>query len=395
MRALVVTHDLTNQNAHLMPWRTVCEVVLRGQQKGHDFKLVSLGDRVKALTGPGIPLDTVSVSKARNELESNLFEVIQKQECGVLIWPLVWREPYWRIRIVGNLGVPVIGYFPGGVYKFTDALYSVRRTELRIALHYLANAVWSKRLQLRRWQKNGIRHLIAMTSYTANTAIACGWPDKLVSVIPPGRNSREEHVTGTSLPDDFDGWRKGRPFFMFAGPPSGIRGIYELLQAFDYMAEIHKNVGLVCLFRSDALLESKHIAGVIDTMRNRDQVYCVWESLSKAQLEEFMSECHATVLPFVAVPSEIPLAIIEAMRYEKPVITTMTGGSGDFVKDFGESVPLGDTKALAAVMTDLLTNADYYQSKCIATRDAYARHLTWDAMVDQWIERISGVGVDC
>jgi len=389
MKALVVTHDLTERNAHLMPWRTVCEVVKRGRLKGHDLKLVTLGDCKKVVDGRGIPSGTVSVSKVRNDLEGDLREAVKEWGCEVILWPLVWREPYWRIKIVGSLGVPVIGYFPGGVYRLTDVLYAARRIELRGALHYLTNAIWPKRLQLNRWRNYGFCHLIAMTSFTADVAIAGGWPRKLISAIPPGRDSHEEHVVGTTLPDAFDGWRGDRPFYMFAGPPSGIRGIYELLKAFDYMADTYKDICLVCLFRSDAPLESKKIAGVIDRMRNRDRVYCLWESLSKAQLEAFMFECHAAVLPFVAVPSEIPLAIIEAMRYEKPVITTMTGGTGYFVKGFGVSVPLGDTRALADAMSGLLADTDYYQDKCSATREAYARHPTWDAMVDQWVECIS------
>lgn len=394
MKALVVIHDLTDRNAHLMPWRTVCEVVKRGRLKGHDLKLLSLDNCSKDVCGRGIPSGTVSVSRARGDLGTGLREATKGWGCEVILWPLVWREPYWRIRIVGSLGIPVIGYFPGGVYSLTDALYASRRTELRGALHYLANAIWPKWLQLKRWRNHGFRHLIAMTSFTADVAIAYGWSKKLVSAIPPGRDSHEEHVVGEALPDAFGSWRENRPFYMFAGPPSGIRGIYELLQAFDHMADTHEEICLVCLFRSDAPLESNRIADVINRMRNRDRIYCLWESLSKAQLEAFMFECHATVLPFVTVPSEIPLAIIEAMRYEKPVITTMTGGTGDFVKSFGVSVPLGNTRALADAMSSLLTDADYYQERCSATREAYARHPTWDVMVDQWIECISGVAVD-
>jgi glycosyltransferase involved in cell wall biosynthesis len=388
MKALVVIHNLTDRNAHLMPWRTACEVVERGCQKGHDFRLISLGDRTGFIDGQGIPSGTLSVSKD-DDLERGLCEFVNEWGGDVILWPVTWREPYRRIKVVGHLGVPIVGYFPGGVYQLTDALYAVKRIGWRKALPYLADAVWPKWVQLARWREHGFCHLITMTAFTANAAVENGWPKNLISVIPPGRDSQEEHFVGAAVPGAFQTWRRNRPFYMFAGPPSGIRGIYELLKAFDRMADNHKNICLVCLFRSDGLLESAHIAKAINGMVNRERVYCIWESLSRAQLEAFMSECYATVLPFIAVPSEIPLAIIEAMRYEKPVITTMTGGSGDFVRGFGDAVLLGDIGALADSMSRLLVDSNYYRDRCLATREAYASHPTWDTMADQWVECIS------
>ncbi len=368
-----------------MPWRTVCEVVERGHQKGHEFSLLSLGGTSGVINGRGIPSNTLSVRKSSRSLESDLREVIARKQCDVIIWPVVWREPYWRIKIIGRLDVPLIGYLPGGVYRLADAWYAARRVGLRGALPYLADAIWPKRLQLKRWRNHGFRHLITMTSYTARAAVMAGWPDQQVSVIPPGRDVLQNRTNEEPLSGSFEEWREGHPFFLFAGPPSGIRGIYELLEAFDWLASNHENVRLVCLFRSDAPLEADRIKAVIGNMTNQERVFCIWESLSRAHLEAFMANCHAIVLPFVAVPSEIPLAIIEAMQYGRPVITTMTGGTGDFVMNFGESVPLGNTKALADSMLRLLTDENYHEKRCKATLEAYGKHPTWDVMTEQWI----------
>ena len=386
MNILVVTHDLTEHNAHLMPWRTVCEVVNHARKKGVDARLVSLGGQKGRITGPGIPSGTESVIKAAGKLEKELRDIYHEFTYDAILWPVVWREPYWRIKAVTCLGVPVVGYFPGGVYRLADILYATRRIGVRRTLPYLADAVWPKRLQLKRWKTRGMRFLIAMTPFTANAAIAGGWPERFIAAIPPGRDEGRNENVPANLPDAFVEWRNGRPFYMFAGPPSGIRGVYELLSAFDRVAEAHQSACLVCLFRSDAPLEAEAIARVIDGMKHRNRVYSVWESLSKPLLEAFMSECHGIVLPFVAVPSEIPLAIIEAMRFEKPVITTMTGGTGEFVERSGESVSLGNVPALADSMLHLLSDPEYYQSKCNATRAAYHNHPTWDAMADKWID---------
>jgi len=389
MKVLVVTHDLNSRNAHLMPWRTVCEVVEGGRKQGYNLMLVSLGRQRQRLVGPGIPVGTVSVSKAGGDLENQLGDLIASQQDDVvLLWPVVWREPYWRTRIAGRLGVTLIGYFPGGVYHLRDALYAVHRIGLRKASPYLAEAAWPKARQIRHLYASGFSGMIAMTHFTADAAVSAGWPKERIRVIPPGRDGDELSRSNVALPEDFIEWRNGRPFYMFAGPPSGIRGIYELLKAFDRLANDHKDVCLVCLFRSDGSLDADRIAGVIRRMAHSKRVFCVWESLDKEQLELFMAECHATVLPFVAVPSEIPLAMIEAMRFGKPVITTMTGGSGGFVESSGEAVPLGDIKGLTLAMSRLLSDTDYYQKKCTKTLEVYANHPTWQVMAARWLECI-------
>jgi hypothetical protein len=40
------------------------------------------------------------------------------------------------------------------------------------------------------------------------------------------------------------------------GPPSMIRGVLEMLDAFDRAAEKHPDICLVCLFRPDSRLDN-------------------------------------------------------------------------------------------------------------------------------------------
>jgi glycosyltransferase involved in cell wall biosynthesis len=386
MNILVAIHDLSECNAHLLPWRTVCEVVSRAREKGHCAVLVSLGAARTSISGMGIPAGTVSVDKDETVLAGQLREVVAEGDYDLVLWPVAWREPFRRIKAVTSLGLPVIGYHAGGVYRVSDLLYLIRRIGLRNALPYLADAVWPKTLQLARWRRRGIGFLIAMTAATAKATTDHGWPEQLIAEVPPGREAVTDSRSERALPAHFEAWRKSRPFFMFAGPPSGIRGVYELLEAFEQLARTHSEVCLVCLFRSDAPLESQQIADTIDRMQCRGRVHTVWESVPRDRLEGFMSESRGLVLPFVAVPSEIPLAIIEAMRYGRPVITTMTGGTGQFVSRFGQVVPMGDSGALADSMGRLLSDADYYQSCCEASQAVYLSHPTWNDMVDRWLD---------
>lgn len=390
MRILVVTHDLTERNAHLMPWRTVCEVVSRARKKGYEARLLSLGRQRDRLDGHGIPSGTISIPKDREGLEQEMGAVLEDWQCEVIVWPLVWREPYWRVQAISRLGVPLVGYLPGGVYRLADTLYAAKRIGIRGAIPYIAEALWAKGRQLSRWKQLGFVQLIAMTEFTADAARKGSWTRDEVKSIPPGRESSEESLQKAALPADFLEWRNERPYYLFAGPPSGIRGVYELLEAFEQVADKNENACLVCLFRSDAPLESERLGRVINGMKCRGRIHVVWESVERALFDAYISACHSVVLPFVTVPSEIPLAIIESMRYGKPVITTMTGGTGDYVKKSGVAVALGDIDGLAASMLRLLSDSAYYGDRCAATSSCYRRHPSWDEMVDEWLGCISG-----
>ncbi len=389
MRILVVTHDLTECNAHLMPWRTVCEVVGRARNRGCESRLLSLGSQRAELGGQGIPAGTLSIPKGREVLQQEMEAVLEDWPCDALVWPLVWREPGWRVRAISRLGVPLVGYFPGGVYRLVDTLYAAKRIGLRGALPYIVEALSAKSRQLSRWRQRDFVRLIAMTELTAAAARAGGWSGDEVRAIPPGRESGEIDMEMKPLPDDFIAWRGERPYYLFAGPPSGIRGIYELLGAFERLAEENRDVCLLCLFRSDAPLESARLRRLIEGMKYRARVYTVWESVERVLLDAYIAACHSVVLPFVTVPSEIPLAIIESMRYGKPVITTLTGGTGDYVSQSGMAVALGDVDGLAASMQRLLSDSTFYADRCAATLSCYRHHPDWDEMVDQWLDCIS------
>ena len=112
---------------------------------------------------------------------------------------------------------------------------------------------------------------------------------------------------------------------------------------------------------------------------------CAWESVEPADLDAFIKHSYAVLKPFLLVPSEIPLAVIEAAGYGKPVIATGPDGTGDFVDGFGLTVPFGCSKSLAEAMSDLLSDRGLYTEKCDAAKQVYEEHPTWDEVANQWL----------
>jgi glycosyltransferase involved in cell wall biosynthesis len=94
-----------------------------------------------------------------------------------------------------------------------------------------------------------------MTDVAGRRALPACYEKVRVHFSPPGKNN-EDCFENNGLSETFDPWLQQRPCFLFMGPPSMIRGVLEMLDAFDRAAEKHPDICLVCLFRPDSRLDN-------------------------------------------------------------------------------------------------------------------------------------------
>ena len=301
-------------------------------------------------------------------------------------WPVTWRESFQRIKTAGSFNIPIIGYFPGGSYSLKSTLYALKRIGFRASLPYIFESMVSYRKQINRMLKNNFCRLIAITDYTANDAISSGWSKDKINSIPPGKNSKNEKFVSPILPEKVLKWLSGRPYYLFMGPPAAIRGVYEMLYAFDTAADIRDDFCLICLFRSDAKLETQKIKNIISSLKNSHRIYSEWQSLSKEKLFSFIENCHALIQPFVLIPSEIPLAIIENMAWGKPVIVSNNEGTGVFISPFGIQCSPGNKRQLVDAMIKLIADEQFYNDKKQVVLKHYHQHPTWEEVGKEWLE---------
>jgi len=385
LNILIATHDLINEKCHLMPWRTVCEITQHLQAKGHEVRLVSLGEKKEKVRSTKFSFDILEIRKSPNHLQDDLRTIFYDTPPDAIFWPVGWREPIKRIRIIGHFGIPILGYFPGGCYSLQSVLYAIRHVGFRAILPYLFESICQQVRPLNFLKKNGFRCLISMTKMTSERAIASGWSKNQIFTIPPGRNNRSIDMETRSLPASILEWLKKSPFYLFMGPPSKIRGVFEMLEAFDKAAARIQDICLVCLFRPDDVLDSGHIRKRIRSLKYHNRVFANWESLEKEELNAFVKSCHAVIMPFLLVPSEIPLSIIETMAWGKPVITTTSSGTGNFVSPFGIVTRPGSIDLLAKAFVDLIEDPNLYRDKCKVAVKGYSLHPTWEEISLSWL----------
>ena len=381
MNVLIATHDMIARKARLMPWRVVHEIKQSHTRTDTEVFIASLTVGAEDSAAPD---DVYRIPKDKGRLADALHRLVAEHSIDVVIWPVTWHEPAWRIRAVAALPVARIAYFPGGVYDLGACLYAMRHLGTKVTLPYLLDSLISPRRLTRRLTQAGFTDLISLSELTRSVASSAGWPTERTHCVMPGKDAPEKSPAA-DIPRETEQWLCGTPYLLFMGPPSRIRGIFEMLTAFEIAAQKNDSIRLICLFRADDKLDSDAVRTAIERSKYRERIYAAWESVSRPELHAFMRGALAIVMPFVLVPSEIPLAIIEAMAHGKPVITTASGGTGEFTSQFGFAPAVGDTTALSDAMLTLTGDESLRRDKAQRARELHERLDDWHEMADRWM----------
>lgn len=386
MRIAIFSHDLTKANAHLMPWRTVLEVAAGMNRAGHEAVIFSGRYRTSGKSWVYNKVEIKEIEKPRsNSALDDFVKVIRRNKTDVLFWPVAWWKARRNAALAVKINISVVWYVPGSCYSLTHVLKAVPFLGVRPALPYLAQALYPKGHLVRKLRNSDNTFTVSMSEFTRMAVIRAGFPSENAYAILPGKSlltlSSGERPVFESVKAKLNGY----PFFLFLGPPQAIRGIYQLISAFRKVVSKHQQARLVCLLRSDLGVNSELFRQRIHKMGLGDRLVCVWNSVSIRDLAAFLNTCYAVVLPFLLVPSEIPLAVIEAAGYKKPVITTGPGGTGQFAKKFGLVVPPAHPKVLAEAMLRLLMDERLYAQKCDAAERIFAAHPTWEQVSNSWL----------
>ncbi len=204
-------------------------------------------------------------------------------------------------------------------------------------------------------------------------------PSSRVTVIHNGVDPQKYHPSDGSRSVSNFGIRT--PFVLYVGRLSRQKGIFDLLEAMDYLPE-DTNLVLVTGKPDTEGLEEELRRALSDVR------HVVWipEMLGDRDLVGLYNEAAVFACPSIYEPFGI--INLEAMACETPVVATRVGGIKEVVVDreTGLLVPPGDPTKLGRAITKLLEDPGLAARMGKKGRRRVLEHFTWDRIAERTLK---------
>jgi glycosyltransferase involved in cell wall biosynthesis len=199
--------------------------------------------------------------------------------------------------------------------------------------------------------------------------------------IPPGIN-RDEWKSLPALTQ-----RNAALKLLYLGTASSIRGFEICLRAYRAVSDL--DISLDILARGASEEQVKAISGQLEALdiANKTQLIGGW--MGRDDMIACLNEADIVVLPFVLVPSELPVSVMEVIACGKPVITTDIDGLPSTVGSAGIIVRQGSVKSLVAAISGVYHNRQELERLKRNCLEVTSRMYAWEEMYRMWLEKIN------
>jgi glycosyltransferase involved in cell wall biosynthesis len=367
MRVSVVLAGLSADTMRLQPWRSLTQVAVALASAGHSVELLT--DRpIGGVAFPSVRLTTRAARVAWPE--GRLAETAP----DVVIWN-TGATSLIRRRTHVRAGARHVAIFTSPLYRPADLL-RVGGDLRSDPWSYAANGLGA--LLPRRLLAHRLAHaydqVIFLAQSAAQALVEAGFPRDRALVVAPGRDADLQPAPPTAS----DLAAPEAPVsFLFAGSPAPIRGADLLLRAFAAARQSAPQARLVVLSRHERpalATRSADLVRLATRLDLLDTTEFVFGMLPRAEFLDRLRGADVMVLPFRLVPSEAPLAVIEAAGVGLPLIASDLAPIRDLAAPGSLLVRPVSVDALRDAIVRLATDPTARQ---IARAQAIAWHATW------------------
>lgn len=387
MKVCLYTIDMYAGTERLMPWRTLIEVakymrecselsvtVCSGQDK-------DLGDR---------EYDSVTIHSIKKDIPA-LVSYLEENKADVLYYPIAFRDVFKPIEQLQNIRAQKIAYIPGGIYPFNGITALSKEIGIGNTKSYILEKTIPHSWLIRKLKRIGFSHIISFSEQTRQNVIHSGWSSSCALSAIPGLDNFNRLESDYSILNKLN--LQNKKFILFSGAPATIRGSIMLLKAFDLFAENESTTDLVMLMRQDLSSDFTLFKQALGEMKNRYRVIVSYEKLSPKQLKAFFESAYVVALPFLLIPSEIPLTYFEVLSCGTPVVTFKNGGTTDYVKSATVVISDRTPRALSSGLELICKNNQYRDYLAKQAKELMKNHPTWKEFAKQWIKVIDNLAV--
>ena len=382
---VIVANGFSRENVRLQPWRYLYEIACHISEK-RKVVVITDGetDADEQLWDEGI--NVVATSNLSVHQWSRLGGLIMSYGPVQLWWSVTPRSIAYQ-RLLKTISCEKYALITCPLYTYMQLIRAkmagVPFSELR--------ALWQQRLVPRKLFVNMLGgglfdRVFTQSQANADVLINSGVPEKILSVLRVGIDPADRGPV--DMDDDELGATRlsyvdGAVTLMYFGAVRQIRGFYKLLEAFSVVVKKTNTVNLVVLARGadDEKLAEINRSILRAGLVGRVTVIGGW--LSREQVWAHIECCDIVVLPFVIVPSDVPIAILESLARGKPVIGSSVDGIPELIEGRGAIVDPLDIDAFSSAILDLAGDADKRKSLGINAFEYMKTYPDWGSIGEQ------------
>lgn len=374
MNVILYTFDLYRGHEYLMPWRTLWEVAKIMQSYGHNVCILSAQSEKKYIED--YVWQGVHIKSVENNTDM-VMEYCLTHTTDAIFVPLTFRDGIKRPNWLKSITCRKIAYMAGGVYDVKSALFLAKSSGLTWAKPYLWDSITPGRIFQGMLNDVGFEHVIGLTACTTGIVKKNGFRN--VTTIYPGKDAFDKIPSDESLLQKYG--LTNKRWLLFSGAPAATRGALQLVQAVDKVNG--GDLRLVMLIRTDIGSRFETLESVIQNMRHPERIHIINEPVTREQLRAFFGNAWYALLPFIVIPSEVPLTYFELLSCGTPVITFENGGTTEYLKD-GLLIADKSVSGLAKALDLAWSNTELRDTLSANGKRIMAAHPTWEQVGHEW-----------
>ncbi len=377
-----VAHGFTRENVRLQPWRYLFEIARRIAETRNVVMITEgVEDVEEEVWDEGFCVVKSCCLSVRRQ--TKLTQLISHYFPRQLWWSVTPRSiAYWGLFKTIRCDKYALITCP--LYSYTQL---VRANLAGVPFDEL-KALWQQRLIPRRLfammlRGRTFKKIFTQSETNSNILARSGVPKEKLFVLRVGIDAKDrEPVDAKVLEREKTrlGLDRQRVTLLYFGAIRKLRGFHALIDAFGLVANESKNMSLVVLAR-DA---DQKLLSTVDEQITRanltGRVHVIGGRLTREQVWAHIESSDMVVLPFVIVPSDVPIAILEAMARGRPVIGSSIDGIPELISGRGVVIDPLDSKAFAEVMLSLASDKNERSRLGESARNYMKNYPDWESI---------------
>lgn len=373
-----VANGFTKDNVRLQPWRYVYEMAKHKSNNNTVYVITEGASDISSEEWDEgfIVVESILLSVKKQFL---LIEYIKSLNPNELWWSSTPRTVAYYPSLL-RIHCHKVAFITCPLYRWSELL----RASMSGVPYEQSRALWSQRFVPRllfRWILNNklFNHVVVQSKNNQNILENNGVDKNKISLLPVGIDEEDANPLNENVLNAVSNTlqsKENEVTFLYLGALRPIRGFDSLIKAFPAVIKNNPNARLVVLARGatdekcKTLLSELKIKGLDSNV----SVFGGW--LEKDEVRSYIELSDIVVLPFVLVPSDIPIAALEALARGKPIVVSPVDGLPELAVNRGIIVDPLNTQKFSDELLSLsedVEKIDMYKDEARRFIETYPR----------------------